>query len=177
MRVAGLTIITRRSRMSPRGPNTRVAAVAATKGSPAISPTRQSPRGCPGRWDRGRRSAGASWPVPQRSARRARRGRHRRPTPPMKSGTDGTRAAISPGVRRMPMPMLLPTMTARPNASPRTWRRPGGRAGGSPAGELMVGVSSGCAKGRSSYPVRLIHKQAPWLPPPTVRDIWAPRFG
>jgi hypothetical protein len=44
----------------------------------------------------------------------------------MNSGIEGTRAAISPGVRRMPMPIVLPTSTARPKATPRTCsNRPG----------------------------------------------------
>src|SRR5437867_9011211 len=37
----------------------------------------------------------------------------------MMEGLD-TCAATRPGARRMPMPSVLPTMTARPNANPRT---------------------------------------------------------
>src|SRR4051812_37263926 len=42
---------------------------------------------------------------------------------------------MSPGVRRMPTPMLLPMMIARPNATPRTRRsRPCRRAAGTVSG-------------------------------------------
>src|SRR5712692_1090989 len=34
-------------------------------------------------------------------------------------------AATNPGVRRMPIPSVLPTMTARPKLMPRMRRRPG----------------------------------------------------
>ena len=45
----------------------------------------------------------------------------------MNSGTEGSLAATSPGVRRMPMPMVLPTRIAKPNATPSTLSRfPGG---------------------------------------------------
>src|SRR4029453_6507759 len=42
---------------------------------------------------------------------------------------DGSWPATSPGVRRMPIPSVLPTMTARPKPRPSTRRRPPGAAG------------------------------------------------
>jgi hypothetical protein len=49
-------------------------------------------------------------------------------SPPMiqterKGQNVGSCAAMSPGVRRMPAPMMLPTVTARPKVRPRTFRR------------------------------------------------------
>ena len=55
----------------------------------------------------------------------------------MNSGTDGRRAATSPGVRSIPMPMVLPTRTARPNATPSTRSRLP-LYGGSPSATLRV---------------------------------------
>src|SRR3954468_800155 len=42
---------------------------------------------------------------------------------PRKSAGDGSRAATSPGVRRIPTRMVLPTSAATPKETPRTWRR------------------------------------------------------
>ena len=42
---------------------------------------------------------------------------------PMNQTGCGSAAATSPGVRRIPTPMVLPTMIASPKATPRTFRR------------------------------------------------------
>jgi hypothetical protein len=42
---------------------------------------------------------------------------------PRNSGTDGRCAATSPGVRRIPIPMVLPMTMARPKATPSTRSR------------------------------------------------------
>ena len=73
---------------------------------------------------------------------------------PMKNAGLGSRAATSPGVRRMPMRMVLPMSTATPKETPSIWSSlPRPVAGTSPAAprvsssRLEVSVSRGSGKG------------------------------
>src|SRR5688500_7586099 len=96
---------------------------------------------------------------------------------PMYSHGSGRRAATSPGVRRIPMPIVFPIVTASPKPTPRTARsRPRERVGEVPGGDAWGGAEEGDAGDGGVSRVGVVSSLSPLrgAPAPEAPEAWAP---